>query len=139
MLNRFGLYFAWLISMMATFGSLYYSEIGRYSPCTLCWYQRIAVYPLAIILGLAAYRRDKGVIPYAMALAGVGLLMAIYQLLESYIPGFSPVNFCGAGADCKNDYVTYLGFITIPLMSALSFVLILFFLYSAKKGPERRS
>lgn len=134
MLNRFGLYLAWLVAMIATFGSLYYSEIGRFAPCTLCWYQRIAVYPLTIILGLAAYKRDKGAIPSAMALAGVGLLLAIYQVLESHIPGFAPLNLCGAGVDCKNDYVTYLGFITIPLMSALSFILILFFLYRAKKS-----
>jgi disulfide bond formation protein DsbB len=125
--------------MFATFGSLYYSVVEHFAPCTLCWYQRISVYPLAIILGIATYRRDKAVIPYGMALSGVGLFFALYQILEMYVPGLAVINFCGAtGADCKNEYVRYLGFINIPLMSVVAFALILFFLQCAKRGPERR-
>lgn len=133
MINRHSLYFAWLITMLATFGSLYYSEVMHFPPCNLCWYQRIAFYPLAIILGMAVYKGDKSIIPYAAVLASVGFLFALYHVLEQYVPGFSPINLCGAGADCKNAYVSYFGFIDIPLMSAVGFLAILFFLYKASK------
>lgn len=133
MINRYALYGAWLMAMLATFGSLYYSEISNFQPCTLCWYQRVAVYPLAIILGMATYRRDKAIVPYAMALTFLGLFFAVYQVLEVYIPGLAALNLCGLDNNCKADYVNYFGFLTIPMLSIGAFLIILFFLVRAKK------
>lgn len=138
MISRYSLYFAWLIALLATFGSLYYSEIRHFPPCTLCWYQRIAAYPLAIILGMAAYKRDKNIIPYATVLACVGLVLAIYHVLEQYIPGFAGINLCGVGADCKNEYVHYLGFVSIPVMSVCGFLAILVLLYIFRKQSDKK-
>ena len=134
--RRYGLYFAWLIAMVATFVSLYYSEVLHLPPCNLCWYQRMGFYPLALLLGVATYRRDKGLIPYAALLAGAGLFFALYHILEQHIPGFAGINLCGSGPDCASGGVTYFGFITIPLMSAIGFAAILYFLYSAKKSSS---
>ena len=134
MISRYGLYLAWLIATIAALTSLYYSEIRHFPPCNLCWYQRIAIYPIVIILGMAAYKRDKQIIPYARALASVGLALASYHVLEVYIPGFSGINLCGSGGDCQKGFVNYFGFLNIPLMSALSFVAILYLLYKAKKA-----
>ncbi len=134
MISRYGLYLAWLIATLATLASLYYSEVLKFIPCNLCWYQRIAIYPLVIILGRASYKRDKQIIPYARALAFVGLLFATYHVLEIYIPGFSGIDLCGLGANCREGFINYFGFLNIPLMSALSFIAILYLLYKAKKA-----
>lgn len=128
-LSRFGLYFAWVFAVFSLLGSLYYSEIRHLQPCHLCWYQRISVYPLAIILGMAAYRQDRQISFYAWPLIGIGSLFAFYHILEQKIPEFSPVNLCGAGPDCKKDVLNYFGFLTMPMLSLLNFLFIAFFLY----------
>src|SRR6266536_2440469 len=63
------LWFAWIVALVATAGSLYLSEIAHFTPCTLCWYQRIGMYPLAVVLGIAAYRHDFGICRYVVPIA----------------------------------------------------------------------
>ncbi len=137
-LRHYYLYFAWIQSLVATFGSLYFSEVMHLVPCTLCWYQRIAMYPLAVILGIAVYRQDSKVRMYAVPLAVIGLLIAVYHnflyygmLAESYAT-------CSAGVSCTTKTISWLGFITIPLLSCIAFsvILILVLLFKTRTTKE---
>ena len=110
---------AWLIAFSAMALSLYGSEVLRYPVCSLCWYQRISLYSLAIILGIAAYRGDANISPYAITLAMIGGAFALYHYLEQMIPGFQPIDFCSAASttSCTLIHIRYFGFITYPLLS----------------------
>ena len=113
---------ATMIAVGATFGSLYFSEIRNFVPCEYCWYQRIAMYPLALILLIATIRRDKNIIPYAvtLSLAGFGTSAYHYQLQLFPDQGSS----CGLDASCTYRWIEVFGFITIPLLALTSFVFI---------------
>jgi disulfide bond formation protein DsbB len=126
--NDFGLYFAWLVAVVAMSGSLYFSEVRAFVPCSLCWYQRIFMYPLVFILGIASFRQDKRIVPYALPLAIIGGLIAFWHVLEENIPSLS-IPVCNVGVPCTLKYVNYLGFITIPVMSLTAFTLITIILF----------
>lgn len=118
-------YIAWIQAFLATSISLVYSEILKYPPCTLCWYQRIFMYPIWIILTIAILTKDKRAGKYLIPLAIIGTLFAAYHTLIQYniIPEqFTP---CTAGISCTEKYVNYFGFITIPLLSLIAFIIIL--------------
>ncbi len=118
------LYLAWLVALAATLGSLYFSEVRHFVPCTLCWYQRILMYPLAIVLGIASYRQDGAVRGYVLPLSVLGMGFATYHVLEQNIPGFGSPALCRAGIPCSLHYIHWLGFITIPVLSLTAFTLI---------------
>lgn len=124
------LYLAWLVALAAMLGSLYFSEVRHFVPCTLCWYQRILMYPLAIVLGIASYRQDAAVRNYVLPLSILGMAFAVYQLLEQHIPGFGAPGLCRLGVPCDLHYIDWLGFITIPLLSLTGFTLITLLLAS---------
>src|ERR1700748_1234388 len=84
--DRYRFYFAWLAALTATLGSLYFSEIKGFIPCDLCWYQRICMYPLAVILGIAVYRGDRSITRYVLPLAAVGALIALWHNIEIWNP-----------------------------------------------------
>jgi len=118
---------AWIVSLVATLGSLFYSEIAGYDPCRLCWYQRILMYPMAIILGIATFKKDKLVWRYALPLSVIGGIIAAYhygiQLLANARPGFSDA--CTAtGASCVSSEFWAFHYITIPTMALTAFVVI---------------
>ena len=115
---------AWIAAIIATLGSLYFSEVMHFIPCTLCWYQRIFMYPLAIILGVAVYRNDQGIYKYALPLSIVGLLIAGYHTLLQKIPYLQQFEMCTSGVPCSKDYINWLGFITIPLLAFIAFIII---------------
>lgn len=115
---------AWIAAIIATLGSLYFSEVMHFIPCTLCWYQRIFMYPLAIILGVAVYRNDKGIYKYALPLSIIGLLIAGYHTLLQRIPYLQQFEMCSTGVPCSKDYINWLGFITIPLLALIAFTII---------------
>lgn len=115
-----GLWIAWLMALVATLGSLYYSEIAGFTPCEYCWYQRIAMYPLAIILGIAAFRRDDGIRRYGMPLAVVGGLIAAYHYTIQHFPNLD-TGSCNVFAPCTAAYVWKFDFVSIPLMALVSF------------------
>jgi len=117
------LYPAWVVAIVATLGSLYFSEIRHFPPCTLCWYQRILMYPLVLLLGVATFKQDRGVIKYALPLSVLGVLVSGYHILVERIPGFGE-GVCSSGVPCNVKYIEWLGFITIPTMSFVAFVLI---------------
>ncbi|MCX7125877.1 MAG: disulfide bond formation protein B [Gammaproteobacteria bacterium] len=118
------LFLAWLIALIATLATLFASEVLHWPVCVLCWYQRIAIYPLVILLGIAAYKNEKMIIPYALPFPIIGFLFAVYQYCEQMIPGFAPISFCTQGVACSTIHLKLLGFITLPFLSAVSCVLI---------------
>lgn len=120
----FGLYAAWLVAIVATAGSLYFSEVRLFVPCSLCWYQRIMMYPLVILLGIASYRGDRGIVRYALPLSILGGTVSLFHYLEQKVPGFSAPSLCRTGIPCTQDYINWLGFITIPFLALIAFTLI---------------
>ena len=124
-LDTYVLYLAWLVSFLATFGSLYYSEVAHFLPCLLCWYQRICMYPILVLLTVGIIRKDKVHLPYyILPLSIIGALIAFYQNLLVWGVVNEAVAPCTAGVSCTTKYVNYLGFITIPLLSLAAFVII---------------
>jgi disulfide bond formation protein DsbB len=124
MLGSTSLWLAFVIALVATSGSLYLSEVARFTPCTLCWYQRIAMYPLVIILGIAAWRGDRGVRRYVVPLATVGAVIAAYHVALQRLPGL-PSGTCSLDVPCTAIYVERFGFVTIPFMALIAFLSIL--------------
>lgn len=118
------LYFAWFAALISTLGSLYFSEIAHFPPCSLCWYQRIFMYPLVIILAVGIILKDKRVFFYALPLSAAGSLVALYQnlLYTGVIPESAAP--CSAGISCTQKFIEWFGFITIPFLSLASFILI---------------
>jgi disulfide bond formation protein DsbB len=119
-----GLPLAWLVAVVATLGSLYLSEIADLPPCRLCWFQRIAMYPLVVVLGLGWLRRDAGARLTAGVLAGLGLLVNLWHLAIEIRPtlegdGCDPLN------PCSLRWVEVWGFWTIPRMATVAFALVL--------------
>lgn len=116
------LFAAWLIALFGVVGSLFFSEVMQYPPCVLCWYQRIALYPLVLTTGAGIAFADRRVVRYSLPLALAGLIVAAYHNLLYYgvIPeGITP---CTEGVPCNAVQVELLGFITIPLMALGGFV-----------------
>ncbi len=123
-LRPYLLYAAWLVSVVATLGSLYFSEIRGFIPCELCWFQRILMYPLTIILGIAAYRQDYGIRLYALPLSIVGGLTSTFHYMLQKVPAFAVIQPCRHGVPCHSAYINWLGFITIPFLALTAFILI---------------
>ena len=119
-----GLWLAFAVAATATAGSLYFSEIGRLVPCTLCWYQRIAMYPLALVLGIAALRDDTGVRTYAIPLAAIGAVVSTYHIALQRLPGL-PSGACSLDAPCSAIELERFGFVTIPVMALIGFASII--------------
>ncbi len=119
-----------LIAVVSMAGSLYYSEVAEFAPCDLCWYQRIAMYPLAIILGIAAFRKDTGIRVYTYPLAVIGAALAVYQYVLQLNPSLES-GFCGVDASCTERYIWQFGFISFPFMSLVGFAMIITLLYVA--------
>lgn len=120
----FALYVAWGQALIATTGSLFLSEVLRYPPCVLCWYQRIAMYPLVVVLAVGILRRDRGVHLSVLPLSLIGLAIAIYHNLLYF--GFIPESgaVCRAGVSCTMRFFEWFGFITIPFLSMTAFFVI---------------
>jgi disulfide bond formation protein DsbB len=122
------LWLAFVVATTATVGSLYLSDIADLIPCTFCWYQRIAMYPLVPILGIAAWRKDHSVRLYAATLAGIGAVIAAYHRLIQEFPDLGGTA-CSVGVPCTAAYFTVFGFVTIPYMALSGFLLILALLW----------
>ena len=114
----------WLIASISALGSLFFSEVMGFQPCVLCWYQRIAMYPLVLILPAGMFPFDRNIVRYALPLSLAGLLIAGFHLLlvAGYIP--ESIKPCVQGVPCSEVQIEWFGFVTIPLLSALSFLII---------------
>lgn len=123
MKKELALYFSWVLACLSVLGSLYFSVIRNLDPCDLCWYQRIALFPLVPILGIAAYRTFFEIIPFVLPQIFLGLLVALYQVGIQEIPNWHPIELCGSGPSCVEKIHIGLGFVTIPMLSAGVFFL----------------
>jgi disulfide bond formation protein DsbB len=111
----------WLIASAATLGALFFSEIMQLPPCVLCWYQRIFMFPLVLLLPVGLFPFDARVVRYALPLTAVGWLVALFQVL--LVAGLIPQGLrpCTRGVPCSEVQIQWLGFIDIPLLSFVAF------------------
>lgn len=125
-LKKHILYIAWLQAFIATAGSLFFSEIIKLPVCSLCWYQRIFMYPLVLIIAVGMLKKDRHLPAYVLPLSILGMIIAFYLYLiemriipEIFVP-------CSTGIPCTTKYFQWLGFITIPFLSGAAFTIINF-------------
>ncbi len=133
------LFAAWMIALVSTLSALFIGEVMGQMPCILCWYQRIAMFPLALILMIGTLRSDADVWRYAMPLAAIGGLIAAWHslLYLDIIP--RAIEPCGQGPSCTDANMTIFGFIPLPLLSLLAFAAIGFLLLLvARNSPKER-
>lgn len=118
------LFAAWIVVTSATLGSFFFSEVMGVPVCVLCWYQRIAMYPLLLILAIGLFPYDPKVVRIAGALTGVGWLIALFHVL--LVAGIIPENVqpCVQGIACSETHISLLGFLNIPMLSLLTFTVI---------------
>ena len=130
------LFVAWLIALLATAGALFLGEVMGMVPCVLCWYQRIAMFPLVLVLGLGLLDNDRRCLRYAWPLAGVGWMLAAYHCLVFYgwvAEGLVP---CGKGGSCADAELQVAGLVPIPLLSLLAFSGVVLLLVLAGKREK---
>jgi disulfide bond formation protein DsbB len=120
------LYLAWTVALASTAGSLFFSEVMEFAPCVLCWYQRIAMYPLVIIIALGIILGDWRVKLYALPFSIIGLAFSIYHNLLYYGAIPASITPCTEGIPCNAVQLELLGFLTIPLMGLVAFLIITF-------------
>ena len=127
------LFSAWVLVTVSTLGSLFFSYIMEFAPCVLCWYQRICLFPLVIILATGLFPLDKRVIKYSLPLAIAGWITAFYHnlLYSGIIP--QDLQPCSQGASCTGKYIDLFGFLTIPMLSLISFSIIITLLILLKR------
>jgi disulfide bond formation protein DsbB len=125
-IHKYGLVLAFLVALGAVVGSFIYSDVIGYPPCTLCWYQRAFMMPLVVLLGIAAWKRDRSMVPYALSLAAIGGLIALNHVwLQSSGTSLIPCPAPGPGVvSCDQRFVYEFGYLTIPVMSLTGFAFI---------------
>jgi disulfide bond formation protein DsbB len=139
-LGKYGLYLAWIVSIVATVGSLYLSEVLMYVPCKLCWYQRILMYPLVIILGIASFRHDRSIVRYALPISIFGGSISLYHYAEQKIPALQNDVICRGGVPCSIDYLNWLnGVVTIPFLALIAFILITLLMLYVRKASQSQA
>ena len=127
------LFSAWVLVTVSTLGSLFFSHIMEFAPCVLCWYQRICLFPLVIILATGLFPFEKRVIKYSLPLAIAGWITAFYHnlLYSGIIP--QDLQPCSQGVSCTEKYIDLFGFLTIPMLSLISFSIIITLLLLLKR------
>ena len=133
-MKKFTLFVPWLLVLVATVGSLFFSEWAHREPCTLCWYQRVIMFPLAVILGIAAFRNAYRIILYVLPLSLIGLGISIYHIIM--IKFFQQANFCAA---CTITSISP-NPITFPTLSFLAFLVLnglLIWIYFHHKNSKK--
>lgn len=120
-----GIILAFIIALVATLGSLFYSQIAKFVPCELCWFQRIFMYPQVFLLGMALWRKDRKIVDYSLILALVGLAISAYHNYLIYFPTTSAVCGTDKGTSCAQLVILSFNYISIPLMSLTAFWLMI--------------
>jgi disulfide bond formation protein DsbB len=130
-------FLAWLTATAGTLGALFFGEVMQLPPCVLCWYQRIAMFPLVLILPAGLFPFDRRVVRYSLPLALAGLGFAVFHLL--LVAGLIPegIKPCTQGVPCSQTVAVWFGFVTIPLLSAVAFSLIAAFLIVAHRQSAK--
>ncbi|WP_102271981.1 disulfide oxidoreductase [Cytobacillus massiliigabonensis] len=131
------LFVSWAASVLAMFGSLYFSEIRQYEPCMLCWYQRILMYPMVVILGIAIVKKDYRISLYTMVLSAIGGCISLYHYSIQKISFLADHAASCGRVPCTGQYINWLGFITIPFLALIAFIIIFICSYLLwKKSKE---
>ena len=119
------LFLCWLVTSISVLGSLFFSYVMEFAPCVLCWYQRIFLFPLVIVLAVGLFPYDKKVVKFSLPLAIAGWLTAAYHnlLYAGVIP--KSIQPCSQGVSCTEEYIDLFGFMSIPMLSLLSFTAII--------------
>ncbi len=127
------LFMCWIIAAVSALGSLFFSHVMGFAPCVLCWYQRIFLFPLVIVLAVGLFPFDGSVGKYALPLAAAGWVTALYHnlLYAGIIP--ESIQPCSRGVSCTEKYIDLFGFLTIPMLSLLSFTAIISLLLILKR------
>jgi disulfide bond formation protein DsbB len=136
------LWLAWLVAAVSMAGSLYFSEGAHFAPCKLCWYQRIAMYSLAVLLLIAAARRDSGIRRYAIPLAAIGALLSAYHYLIEWNPSLEgATGSCDITVSCTSPWFRQFGFMSLSLMALCGFtaIIVLLSLGEGASEPSERS
>lgn len=119
------IWMAWIVALTATLGSLFFSEVADFIPCRLCWFQRIAMYPMAVLLVIGALRRDvRGVALYALPFPILGALVSAYHIYIENHPEAETAG-CTIGAPCSTKWIDEFGYVTIPTLAITAFAAIL--------------
>ena len=132
--GRAALPLAWLVAAVTMAGSLYYSKVQGYVPCELCWYQRICLYPMVVILGIAAWRRDENIRIYAIPVLAISVVISTYHSWIQAYPPDTGTSFCTAAAPCTTRYVWEFGFVSLPFMALSAAVFMITLLAVARPG-----
>jgi len=119
------LFICWIIAAVSTLGSLFFSEVMNYPPCILCWYQRICMYPLVVLLLAGLFPFEQKIVKFTAPLALIGWFIAFYHNLLYYKILPESAAPCKQGISCTSIHIEWFGFITIPLLSLIGFTLIL--------------
>lgn len=127
---------AWLAAIVSTLGSLFFSEVLKFIPCTFCWYQRILMYPLVILLGIAFYHQDDKITRYVLPFSILGILVSGYHYALQKIPALKAFEMCTSGVPCSGQYINWLGFVTIPLLAFIGFTTITLCMLFLRKQPN---
>jgi disulfide bond formation protein DsbB len=130
-------FMAWLVASVSTLGALFLGEVMGYTPCVLCWYQRICMFPLVLILASGLFPFDRRVVRYALPLALAGWLLAMFHWGVS--SGLVPESAtpCSQGVPCSVEQLVWFGFLTLPMLSVLAFsVMIALLLLAQFKVPK---
>ena len=131
------MFLAWLVALVATAGALFLGEVMGKTPCLLCWYQRIAMFPLVVVLGVGVFDGDGRSERYALPLAWAGLGLALYHSLLFWGVIDEALSPCRQGVSCADADLQVAGFVPIPLLSLLAFTAILVLLLSNRKKGGR--
>jgi len=118
------LFLAFAAGLIATLGSLYFSEIKGYEPCSLCWYQRILMYPFTIILAIAIIKKDYEIALYTSVMSLIGACISTYHVLIQKVSFFTDKAASCGRIPCTGDYINWFGFITIPMLALIAFIII---------------
>ncbi len=125
--KKYAIYFPYLVfilSLLSTIISLFFSEILKFTPCVLCWYQRIFMFPMALISAVSIIRKQNDIHYYILPLSVIGFAIALYQNLLVWHILPEQIAPCTAGVSCIQQPITLFGFVTIPLGSMIAFAVI---------------
>ncbi len=117
-------YSAWILTLVAALCSLFFSEIMELKPCSLCWYQRVCLFPLVLVIAAGIAKRDRGLVAYALPLVLSGLAISTFHILLQLGIISEALAPCVEGESCSQKQIVWLGFVSIPMMSLGAFVAI---------------
>ena len=132
------LFLAWFVATLATLGSLFFSEVMKFPPCILCWYQRICMYPLVVILFTGLFPYERKVIKFSLPLALIGWIIAVYHNLLYYKILPESAAPCVQGISCTTVQIEWFGFITIPFLSLTAFTLVILLLMITNRNSNEK-